>query len=180
MPGREYHSALAPSVRPCCKRPGNISAFSAGTYGAAVPVSCLSSPHLHRALSARDVEEVGLFRPDGHRSELHRKACPRSGISPRNTETTVQSAIKQGDPLMAVPLPRDMLQRISEPSSGIVLVTNVGTPGMPESVWALSCPWRRAPAGIATSMADCFAVVTNPLPNRLLLSFFYPEPGPCR
>ena len=166
------HGAICAAV---LQTAGQHISVSAGAYGAAVPVSCLSSPRVHRALSARDVEEVGLFVPMVTAANYIGKRAPFWDIA-RNTETTVQSAIKQNDPLMAVPLPRDVLQRISEPYSGIVLVTNVGRLGCPNPYGAVM-PLETRAAGIATSMADCFAVVTNPLPNRLLLSFFYPEPG---
>jgi hypothetical protein len=164
------HGAICAAV---LQTAGQHISTSAGRCGAAVPVSCLSSPRLHRALPARDAEEIGLFVPMVTSANYIGKHARFWDIA-RNTETTVQCALNQDDPLMAVPLPRELLQRVSEPYSGVVLVTNMGRLGYPNPYGSIM-PLETRAAGAATSMADCFAVVTNPLPNRLLLSFFYPE-----
>jgi hypothetical protein len=166
------HGAICAAV---LQTAGQHISTSIGQCGASVPVSCLSAPHLHRAFTAQNVEEVGLFVPMVTAANYIGKQAAFWDIA-RNTETTVQTALEQDDPLMAVPLPRELLQRISEPQSGVILVTNVGRLGLPNPYGAIM-PLETRAVGVVTSMADCFGVVTNVLPNRLLLSFFYPEPG---
>jgi hypothetical protein len=93
----------------------------------------------------------------------------------RHTENTVLDALNLGDPLMALPLPQAIAQRLSNPYSGVILVTNVGRLGIPNPYGAVVPNETRA--GKSTDMADCFGVVVNAIANRLMLSFFYPESG---
>jgi hypothetical protein len=147
----------------------------AHTRSVAIPVSCLSAPHLHRALPAGSGEELGLFVPMVTAAHYIGKRAKFWDIA-RHTETTVQDAIERYVPLAAVPLPREFAQRLSEPYSGAILVTSVGRLGIPGPYGAIVPNETQATAN-ATSMADCFGVVINQLPPRMMLSFFYPEPA---
>ncbi len=164
------HGAICAAV---LQAAGQYICDTVGQYSAAVPVSCLSTPRLHRALETVSGVEIGLFVPMVTAANYIGKRAPFWEIA-RHTETTVQEAVRRNDPLMAMPLPHDLLQRVSEPHSGVILVTNVGRLGLPNPYGSIMPQEMRA-ISRTTSMADCFGVVVNRLPGRVLMSFYYPE-----
>jgi hypothetical protein len=140
---------------------------------AAVPVCCLSAPRIRRALPAHAGQEVGLLIPMVTAAHYIAHRARYWDVA-RHTETTLNDAIRNDDSLIALPLPHDMAARISEPQSGLILVTNVGRLGLPHP-YGVVVPNETRADGKAVAMADCFGVVVNRLPNRVLLSFFYPD-----
>jgi hypothetical protein len=166
------HGAICAAV---LQAAGQHICANSPAHSIAVPLSCLSAPRLHRALPADSCqgEELGLFVPMITAAHYIAKRAKFWDIA-RHTETTVQDAVERDEPLAAVPLPHEFSQRLSEPYSGAILVTGVGRLGIPGPYGSIVPNETKASASV-TSMADCFGVVINQLPTRLMLSFFYPE-----
>jgi hypothetical protein len=155
---------------------------AAGRHMAAAPaarpsrVRCISSNRMRGSVSRYDAatsDEIGLF-------VLHTLTPRRAGEScrfwdtAREAETPVPEALRDGEVMVSLPLPRELARRLSQPYSRAIMVSSLGHEAAPQRYRSIVVQEGRAKDPFH-GMADCFGMVVNRLPNRFMLSFFYPE-----